>query len=109
MKISVLGTAVSMVSPRKIERKEAECGFIRDGRRVGCAKMRYQVIIPPLLPLCGAAGLNARIGLARARRGSAGFGSLAGWLITDAHSRIYRNKRRAVCARRPLPLMEITV
>lgn len=91
-----------MVSARKIERKEAECGFIRDGRRVGCVKMRYQVIIPPLLPLCGAAGLNARIGLARlgaVRLGLARW--LAGWSITDAHSRIYCNKRRAVCVCAP--------
>lgn len=78
MKTSVLGTAVSMVSAKKIEPQEAECGFIRGGRRVGCVKMRYQVIIPPLPPLCGAAGLNARIGLARLAVVRLG---LARWLV----------------------------
>lgn len=82
----------------KIKRLEAECGFMRDGRRVGCVKMRYQVIFPPPLPLsAGRQELNARIGLAR--RGSAGFalrsaGSRAGWL-TDAHSHM----RDGLCAR----------
>lgn len=67
----------------RIKRKEADCGFIRDGRRVGCVKMRYQVIIPPLLPLCGAARLNVPVALARlgvVRLGLVG-GVRARWLV----------------------------
>lgn len=76
----MLGTVVSMVSARKLNVKRLSVGFLRDGRPVGCVKMRYQVIFPPLLPLCGAAGLNARIGMARL--GVVRFGErwLAGWL-----------------------------
>lgn len=52
-------------------RRRGRMRVCEDGRRVGCVKPGYQVIVAPPLPLCGAAAAQRVLLLGSARLGSA--------------------------------------
>lgn len=90
-------------------RRENTCSswmWVYEERTSQCVKMRYQVIIPPLLPVC--CSRADKLGFLVAWLGVVRLGLVReGWRVGWSRAHIYQSRTES--ARRPLPWMEMTI